>query len=274
MRRVATPAENSGDIPGSATSYLRRGLESLNAQTVLIPGSAGDEIEAYLVHPAHARSRAGVVVVHDLLGYDSAAIEGGLRLAWLGYEVVCPNLFWRDAPGAPPHEASDVARLSGGVPDERAIGDLAGGRSYLRSRPTATGRVGIVGFGAGAREAVLAACHMDLDAVVDCYGEFIVGSAPDGMFPFQTASIDDDLSNLRAPLLGLFGGEDGYPSRAHVAELDEILCEEDKPHEFHSYDRAGHAFMSPDHPSYRVAAANDGWERIAAFLAHHLGGEP
>jgi hypothetical protein len=43
-------------------------------------------------------------------------------------------------------------------------------------------------------------------------------------------------------------------------------------HEFHRYDDAGHAFFSPDRPSYRVAAANDGWERIAAFYTTHLGG--
>jgi dienelactone hydrolase len=65
---------------------------------------------------------------------------------------------------------------------------------------------------------------------------------------------------------------DSYTSPAQVAELDEILSEEDKPHEFHSYDHAGHDFFAVDQPSYRVAAANDGWERIAAFYANHLGG--
>jgi len=55
-------------------------------------------------------------------------------------------------------------------------------------------------------------------------------------------------------------------------ELDQILTDNDKPHEFHRYDDAGHAFFSPDRPSYRVAAANGGWERIAAFYTTHLGG--
>jgi carboxymethylenebutenolidase len=57
-----------------------------------------------------------------------------------------------------------------------------------------------------------------------------------------------------------------------VEELDRLLTEYDKPHEFHSYDDAGHAFFSVDRPSYRVAAANDGWERIAAFYSTYLGG--
>jgi carboxymethylenebutenolidase len=73
-------------------------------------------------------------------------------------------------------------------------------------------------------------------------------------------------------LLGLFGKEDSYPSPEQVAELDEILTANDKPHEFHSYDDAGHAFFAVERPSYRVAAANDGWERIEAFFNTHLGG--
>ncbi len=63
-----------------------------------------------------------------------------------------------------------------------------------------------------------------------------------------------------------------YPSPEQVAELDEILTANDKPHEFHSYDDAGHAFFAVDRPAYRVAAANDGWERIAAFYGKYLGG--
>jgi carboxymethylenebutenolidase len=85
-------------------------------------------------------------------------------------------------------------------------------------------------------------------------------------------SLAEQLPRLRAPLLGLFGKEDAHPSPEQVAELDEILTANGKAHEFHSYDDAGHAFFSVDRPSYRVAAANDGWERITAFYTTYLGG--
>jgi carboxymethylenebutenolidase len=245
--------------------------ESLGTQTVRIVGHAGAEIEAYVARPDRTGSRAGIVVVHGMFGYDAGAIESVVRLAWLGYDAVCPNLFWREAPGVSPRDASDIARLNGGVPDERAIDDIAGARNYLRSLTASNGRTGIIGFGVGGREAVLAACHVDFDAAVECYGEFIVGEPPDGVFPFQTSSIVGDLPKLRAPLLGLFGKDDTYPTSAQVAELAEILDEEDKPHEFHSYDHAGHGFMSPDHASYRVSVANDAWKRITAFLGRYLG---
>jgi carboxymethylenebutenolidase len=56
-----------------------------------------------------------------------------------------------------------------------------------------------------------------------------------------------------------------------VAELEQILTEHGKDFELHSYDDASHAFFSVDRPSYRVAAANDGWQRITDFYANHLG---
>ena len=84
------------------------------------------------------------------------------------------------------------------------------------------------------------------------------------------SSLVDRLADLRCPLLGLFGKNDAHPSPEEVATLDSILTDYGKPHEFYSYDGAGHAFFAVDRPSYRVEAANDGWERIGAFFAKHL----
>jgi carboxymethylenebutenolidase len=71
-------------------------------------------------------------------------------------------------------------------------------------------------------------------------------------------------------VLGLFGNDDQHPSPAHVDEFERILQKHGKAHEFHRYDDAGHAFFSPDRPSYRVAAAVDGWERISDFFGRYL----
>ena len=245
--------------------------ESLNAQTVAITGAGGDEIEAYLARPAEGGRRGGVIVIHHMPGYDRSTKEIVRRFAELRYDAICPNLYWREAPGAAPDDAAATARAQGGVPDERLIGDVAGAAAYLRSLPTSNDKIGVIGYCSGGRQAVLAACNVDLDAAVDCYGAFVVGTPPEGL-PLQVTNLVDQLPNLRAPLLGLFGKEDSHPSPEQVAELDEILTANDKPHEFHSYDDAGHAFFSVDRAAYRVAAANDGWERIAAFYNTHLGG--
>ena len=244
---------------------------SLCAETVLIGGAGGDEVEAYLARPAGDAPRGGVVVIHHMPGYDRATKEIVRRFAELGYDAICPNLYWREAPGAAPDDAAATARANGGVPDERLIGDVGGATAYLRSLPSSNAKVGVIGYCSGGRQAVLAACNLELDAAVDCYGAFVVGTPPEG-FPLRVTNLVEQLPRLGAPLLGLFGKEDSHPSPEQVAELDQILTADNKPHEFHSYDDAGHAFFAVDRPSYRVAAANDGWERITTFYGSNLGG--
>jgi carboxymethylenebutenolidase len=246
--------------------------DTMRAMTITIDGDSGDDVQAYLAEPDGDATRGGVVVIHHLPGYDRATKEMVRRFAELGYDAVCPNLYWREAPGADPADAAATVRATGGVPDARLIGDVAGAAAYLRGRATSNGKVGVIGHCSGGRQSVLAACNLDLDAAVDCYGAYVIGT-PGADFPLQVTNLVDQLPNLQAPLLGLFGRNDQYPGPEQVAELDAILTAAGKAHEFHSYDDAGHAFFAVDRPSYRVSAANDGWERIAAFFATYLGGK-
>jgi carboxymethylenebutenolidase len=243
----------------------------MTTETVRIRGHGGDEIEAYLARPSEEGRRGGVVVIHHMPGYDRATKEIARRFAEMGYDAIMPNLYWRDAPGASPDDAAAAARAQGGVPDDRLVGDVGAAAEYLRSLPSSNGKLGVIGYCSGGRQSVLAACHLDLDAAVDCYGAFVTGEPPEG-FPLQVTNLVDQLPDLRAPLLGLFGNDDQYPTPEHVDELEQILTEQDKPHEFHRYDGAGHAFFNTDRPSFRPEAAADGWARIEAFFKTHLGG--
>ena len=199
-------------------------------------------------------------------GYDRGTKEITRRFAELGYDAVMPNLHYREAPGAAPDDAAAVSRANGGVPDARLLGDVAGAAAFLRSLSTSNGKVGVIGYCSGGRQSVLAACNLDLDAAVDCYGAFVDRHAARRASRCRSATWWSQLPGLRCPLLGLFGNEDSYPSPAQVDELEQILRDNDKSYEFHRYDDAGHAFFAVDRPAYRVAAANDGWERIAALL--------
>jgi carboxymethylenebutenolidase len=243
--------------------------DGLTAGTVRICGADGDEIEAYLARPDGDERRGGVVVIHHMPGYDRATKEMVRRFAELGYDAICPNLYWREAPNAAPDDAAATARAQGGVPDRRLIGDVGGAASYLRSLPTSNGKVGVIGYCSGGRQSVLAACNLDLDAAVDCYGGYVTGTPPES-YPVKITNLVDQIPHLRCPVLGLFGNEDKSPSPEHVDAFQQLLDEHGKTYEFHRYDGAGHGFFASNRPSYRVEAANDGWERIAIFFGHHL----
>jgi carboxymethylenebutenolidase len=243
--------------------------DSLRAETILLSSRDGDEIQGYLAQPHGDNARGGVVVIHHMPGYDRATKEITRRFAEMGYNALCPNLYWREAPDASPDDAAAACRANGGVPDARLVDDVAGVARYLRSLPTSNGKVGTIGYCSGGRQSVLAACNLDLDAAVDCYGAYVTGTPPEG-WPLKITNLVDQLPGIRCPLLGLFGNEDSYPTPEQVDELEKILRDNGKTYEIHRYDDAGHAFFSVDRPAYRVAAANDGWARINDFYARYL----
>jgi len=243
--------------------------DALLAETIMITGQGGDEIEAYSARALDERPRGGVVVIHHMPGYDDPTKEIARNFAYHGYNAVVPNLYWREAPGASPDDAAATARANGGVPDERLVGDVAGAVAYLKGLGNSNGKVGTIGYCSGGRQSFLAAVSLDLDAAVDCYGAFIVGEVPAGL-PLKVGPIVDKTPSLSCPLLGLFGLEDKYPSPEHVAELEAALKANGKTYEFHSYPDTGHSFFSVNRPAYRVEAANDGWEKIFTFYGRYL----
>ncbi|MFD4193108.1 dienelactone hydrolase family protein [Amycolatopsis thermoflava] len=242
--------------------------DAMRAETVRITGHGGDEIEAYLATPLDPAPRGGVVVIHHMPGYDAATKEIVRRFAVHGYHAICPNLYWREAPGADPDDAAATARAQGGVPDERLVGDVEGAANHLKGLDGANGKIGVIGYCSGGRQTFLTACSIRIDAAVDCYGAFVVNDPPPqmaGMKPLLGLA-----PQLSCPLLGLFGAEDKFPSPEEVATLSAELDRLGKPHEFHTYDGAGHGFFSVDRPSYRPEAAVDGWRRVFDFFGKHL----
>jgi carboxymethylenebutenolidase len=245
--------------------------DGILAETTTISGDGGDLIEAYFARPLGPGPFGSVVVIHHLPGYDAATKEIARRFAVLGYATLMPNLYSREAPGALPDDAAALVRAQGGVPDDRLVGDVRGAAAHLRALPNTNDKVGVIGYCSGGRQSFLAATSLPLDAAVDCYGAFIVGAVPEGM-PLKVGPIIDRAPQLSCPLLGLFGAEDKYPSPEHVLELQQALDAAGKTYEFHSYDDAGHGFFASDRPSYRQAAATEGWKQIEEFFARHLGG--
>lgn len=242
---------------------------AMQAGLVTITGAGGDEIDAYLAHPVDGPPAGGVVVIHHMPGWDAATKEITRRFAAMGYAAISPNLHHRDAPGAEPDDAAAASRANGGVPNDRMLGDVGGAVEHLRGLPSANGRVGTIGYCSGGRQSLLAGCRLPVDAAVDCYGAFVLGPPPPTL-GLEWEPIEGDLADLSCPLLGLFGDDDKNPTPDEVAQLDAVLTGHGKDHEFHSYPGAGHAFFSVDRPSYRQAAAVDGWARIDAFYARHL----
>ena len=241
----------------------------LRAETIYFEGHANDVVEAYLAQPIVDGTVGGVVVIHHLPGYDESTKEITRRFAANGYNAVCVNLYSREAPGASPDDAAATARALGGVPDERLVGDVRAATAYLRALASSNTKVAVIGYCSGGRQSVLAACSLDLDAAVDCYGAYVVMDTPaDSSVRFT--SLVPVLENLSCPLLGLFGADDAYPSPEQTETLRATLEQFNKSFKFPTYDGAGPAFFNVDRPSYRPDVAREAWGEIWRFFAEHL----
>ena len=132
--------------------------DAIRAETVMITGHNGDDIEAYRAVPLAPGRRGGVVGTHRMPGYDGD--DKGVRTPARGRRLPrnLPEPVLAQAPGADTDDAAAAARAAGGVPDERLVGDVAGAIEHLRGLDGANGKLGVMGHCSGGRHAVLVAC--------------------------------------------------------------------------------------------------------------------
>ncbi|MEI7673427.1 MAG: dienelactone hydrolase family protein, partial [Deltaproteobacteria bacterium] len=211
----------------------------------------------------------GVVVIHHMPGWDEATKEITRKFAYHGYAAISPNLHFREGKGTPEENSASV-RAAGGMPDNRTAGDVEGAIRYLRSLPYLNGKVGIIGYCSGGRQAYLAGCTLKgIDAAVACYPGG-VGAGSEGLTPRQPLDPLDYTKDLSCPLLGFFGRQDKRPSPDHVAKIEKELKKWGKTYELHSYDNAGHSFFAVDRADYRPESAVGGWKKVFQWFGKYL----
>jgi carboxymethylenebutenolidase len=239
----------------------------ITTDTITFPAGKGDEINAYVAMPLGDHKRGGIVAIHHMPGWDEFYREFTNRLAMHGYNVICPNLYFRFGHGTPDDVTAKV-RGQGGVPDETVVADCEAAMKSLKAHPTSNGKVGILGTCSGGRHAFLTACKVQgFNAVIDLWGGGVVQPETTPAQPVAPITLTKDLN---VPLLGLFGNDDQRPSPADVNQHEEELKKHGKNYEFHRYDGAGHGFFYYDRPNYRQEQAMDGWSKVFAFFDKHL----
>ena len=243
--------------------------EAQFAETVYVRGHQNDQIDAYLARPLGAGPHPGVVIIHHMPGWDAAHKEIARRFAHHGYVAISPNLQFREGKTTPEENSASI-RAAGGMPDDRTMGDVQASIDFLRALPYHNGKVGVIGYCSGGRQAYLAGCTLKgVDAVVANYGGG-VAAKPEELTERQPVAPIDLTDKMSAPILLLFGIEDKRPSPEDAKKTEEALKKAGKTYEAHTYENAGHAFFAVDRPQYRVEAAQDGWKRVFEWFGKYL----
>ena len=250
-------------LPVRADTVVSTSAEGLTAGEVKIPVADG-EIPAYRAMPATGGPFPIVLVVQEIFGVHEHIKDVCRRFAKEGYCAVAPELYARQGDVSKYTDYKQIfAEVVSKVPDAQVMSDLDAAVAWAAKTGSGdAARVGVTGFCWGGRITWLYAAHsVTLKAGVAWYGR-LVGEAT----PLQPKYPIDVAAQLKAPVLGLYGGQDQGIPLADVEKMRAALAAAKQPSEIHVYPEAPHGFHADYRPSYREADAKDGWRRCLEWF--------
>ena len=255
-----------------AASALTTDSDGLEAGEVKIATASGD-IPGYRALPLKPKGKVPVIlVVHEIFGVHEHIKDVCRRFAKQGFYAIAPELFARQGDVSKISDFKEiVSKVVSKVPDAQVMSDLDAAVAFAKKDAHAdTSKLSITGFCWGGRIVWLyAAQQKSLKAGVAWYGKLV--GEKDELHPKLASEVVPD---LKAPVLGLYGGKDqGIPVDTVQQQAQALAASSNanaKASSIHIYPEAGHAFFADYRPSFHQESAEDGWKRALEFLkAHH-----
>ena len=222
--------------------------------------SEGRTLNAYVVYPQSSRKAGAVLVIHENRGLTDWVRTVADRLAERGYIAIAPDLLSGAAPNGgrtSDFPSSDAAREAiSKLPREQVMTDLANAAKYVRTLPSANGKLAVAGFcWGGGRTFDFANAGDDISASFVFYG---------------TGPHDDaGASGIDGPVYGFYGGADERVN-ATIDTTRAAMEKNGKHYDPEIYPGAGHAFMrlaeEPDPSEANRKAHDEAWSRWLTLL--------
>lgn len=228
----------------------------------------GFKVPAYRAAPAGKTGLPVVLVIQEIFGVHEYIADTARRFARAGYLAIAPELYARQGD---PSSYGEMARLMSEVvskvPDAQVMADLDGALRWAGANGGDVAKAGITGFCWGGRITWLYAAHGPVKAGVAWYGR-LVGTASD-LTPRHPVDI---AANLKAPVLGLYGGADTGIPLDTVDKMKAALANGSpaaRASQFVVYPDAPHAFHADYRPTFRQGPAEDGYKRALEWFRQH-----
>ena len=249
-------------LPVSAQTQINTDSSGLVAGEVTI--AVGDfKLPAYRAAPIGKANAPVVLVVSEIFGVHEHIADVARRFARLGYFAIAPELFVRQGdPGSYGEVAKLVAEVVNQTRDAQVMADLDACVAWAKAQGADTARLGITGFCWGGRIVWIYAAHNPaLQAGVAWYGPVARAYASGDKTAIDVAP------RIKAPMLGLYGGDDaGIPNDTLAQMRAALKAAGNARSEIVIYPDTPHAFHADYRPSYRKEAAEDGWRRCVAWF--------
>ena len=243
-------------------------FKGLTAGEQMIPVGSF-QMPAYVSRPEKAKGNLPIViVVSEIFGVHEYIADVTRRFAKLGYLAIAPEFFVRAGdPNAYGTVADILTNIVAKTPDAQVLNDLQAALVWAGKNGGDLKRVGVTGFCWGGRITWLSATLPQVKAGVAWYGR-LIGEKTEGnsRHPVELAA------ELKAPVLGLYGGADAGISLESVEQMRAALAQAApknspaKASVIEVYPDAPHAFHADYRATYREGPAKDGWEKCIAWF--------
>ncbi len=248
---------------GALTVAARLAASPRHGEYVMIartPGGA-DSLRAWVVYPQRRDKAPVVVVLHEIFGLSTWVRGVADQLAADGFIAVAPDLLsgkYTVAAGDTIAQAQATALIRTLVADD-VQRDIARSAEFGMSLPAAQPRFGVVGFcwGGSTSFSTAVRAHPKLKGAVVYYG---------------TAPALTELTNVKSPVLGLYGENDARVN-ATIPAADSTMKALGKPYEPVTLAGAGHGFLRQQdgQNGANLTAARAAWPKTIAFFQKNLG---
>jgi carboxymethylenebutenolidase len=227
---------------------------------VTIRTGDGDSLRAWVVYPERSTKAPVVLVVHEIFGLSSWIRGVADQFAADGFIAIAPDLLtMKNLPSGPDSVVAPLAQVAIRTLDPAWVQkQLDAVAQYGMSLPAAQKKYGIVGFCWGGGVSFAHAVHSpELGASVVYYG----------VSPKTT-----DLPSVRAPVLGLYGGNDARVD-ATIPPADSALRVLGRTYVHNIYEGAGHGFLRQQTGmnGANMAATRQAWPATIAWFRNYLG---
>ncbi|HJQ54733.1 MAG TPA: dienelactone hydrolase family protein [Gemmatimonadaceae bacterium] len=255
---VAAPA--SRNLPSDAAGAPSRlSASSRHGEWAMIRTGDGDSVRAWVVYPERSTKAPVVLVVHEIFGLSSWVRSVADQLAADGFIAIAPDLLtMKNLPDVPDSVLAPLATAAIRTLDPGWVQkQLDAVAQYGMSLPAAQKRYGIVGFCWGGGVSFAHAVHSPtLGASVVYYG---------------VSPKTSDLSSVRAPVLGLYGGNDARVD-ATIPAADSALRALGRTYTYTIFPGAGHGFLRQQTGmnGANMAAATAAWPATIAWFRKYL----
>lgn len=240
------------EAPGATGKATGEDVELVSAD--------GTHFAAYVARSDGEATRAQVVIFPDVRGLHQFYKELALRFAEKGIDALAIDYFGRTAGISPRDDPFDFMTHVPQMQLPSFLADVRAALTYLRDTAPTRRASFTLGFCMGGGLSLHAGAEdLGLAGVVAFYaglGRKFGGSE-------QTAL--EKASQIRYPVLGLFGGADQGIPVSDVQKLDEALDSAGVEHEIIIYPGAPHSFF--DRKAVEFAeASTDAWKHVLGFI--------